>query len=66
VPVYRSVCKPWVLCLESHSEAVGVGMSAEGGAAMRERDIRFWLLHIWWAGEALLEAARRIQFESGS
>ena len=38
-------------------------MSAEGGAAMRERDIRFWLLHIWWLGQTLMEAARRIQFE---
>jgi hypothetical protein len=37
-----------------------------GGAAMREREIRFWLLHIWWSGETSMEAARRIQFDSGS
>jgi hypothetical protein len=66
VPVYRNVCKPWVLCLRSQSEAVGVGMSTEGGAATGEREIRFWLLHIWWLGQTLMEAARRIQFDSGS
>jgi hypothetical protein len=67
VPVYRNVCKPWVLCFGSQSEAVGDGMRTEGGgAAMREREIRFWLLHIWWSGETLMEAARRIQFDSGS
>lgn len=59
VPVYRGVCKPLVLFLRSQSEAVG--MCAEDGAATREKEIRFWLLHIWWSVAALLEAARRIQ-----